>query len=117
MSHLARVDTEDKFDAIFAKYFSPIPGPVMITAANVIGGAARIAQAKPQWADRIAREVLKVSRARYQTAECRNIAMGHAIETIGQIYRSLHEKATVVRFVKRQLKNTRDATRRKAGDS
>ena len=114
LSHLARVDAEDKFDAIFAKYFSPIPGPVMITAANIIGGAARIATAKLCLADRIAREVLKVSRARYQTAECRNVAIGQAIETIGQIFRLLHEKAPVVRFVKRQLKNTRDATRKKA---
>src|SRR5208282_1280128 len=47
LSQLARVDAEDKFTAIFDKYFAPIRGPVMITAANVIRGGARIAVAKP----------------------------------------------------------------------
>jgi len=114
LSHLARVDTKNKFEAILARYLAPIPGPVMITAANVIGGAARIAVARPRWADRIAREVLKVSRARYQTAECRNVAVGHAIEAFGQFYHLLQKKTPVVRFVKGQLKNSRHATREKA---
>jgi hypothetical protein len=114
LSHLARVDTKDRFGGIFGKYFAPIPGPLMITAANVIGGAARIAVARPRWADRIAREVLKVARARYQTAECRNVAIGHAIEAFGQFHDLLQNKRPVVRFVMGQLKNTRNATRKKA---
>jgi len=114
LSHLARVDVEDKFEGIFGQYFAPIPGPVMITAANVIGGAARIAVARPRWADRIAREILKVARARYQTAECRNVAIGHAIEAFGQFCDLLRDRAPVVRFVKGQLKNSRNATRKKA---
>src|SRR5260370_22201900 len=59
LSHLAHVDIGDKFTAAFEKYFSPITGPAMITAANVIKGGVRIAQAKPHLADRIAAEVLK----------------------------------------------------------
>ncbi len=114
LSHLARVDRENKFDAIFERYFAPIPGPVMITAANVIGGAARIALAKPHLADRIAAEVLKVERARYQTAECRNVAIGHAILSFAAFFGALGAKAPVVKFVQRQLKNSRNATRKKA---
>ena len=114
LSHLVRVDTKDRFETIFRNYFTPIPGPVMITAANVIGGAARIAVARPRWADRIAREVLKVARARYQTAECRNVALGHAIEAFDQFFDLLRDRAPVVRFVKGQLKNSRHATRKKA---
>lgn len=64
LSQLARVDAEDKFTAIFDKYFAPIRGPVMITAAHVIQGGARSAAAKPHLADRIAAEVLKVDRGR-----------------------------------------------------
>lgn len=114
LSQLARVDTKDRFETIFHRYFAPIPGPVMITAANVIGGAARIAVARPRWADRIAREVLKVARARYQTAECRNVALGHAIEAFDQFIALLRDREPVVRFVKGQLKNSRHATRKKA---
>jgi hypothetical protein len=64
LSQLARVDAEDKFTAIFDKHFAPIRGPVMITAAHVIRGGARIAAAKPHLADRIAAEVMKVDRGR-----------------------------------------------------
>ena len=114
LSHLVRVDRQDQFAAIFPKYFAPIPGPVMITAANVIQGAARIAHAKPPLADRIAAQVLKVATARYATAECRNVAIGHAIVGLGQMLPLLRRPAPVVQFVRRQARNPRPATRKKA---
>ena len=114
LSHLARVDSEDKFATVFSRYFAPIPGPVMISAATVIGGAARIARAKPHLADRIAAEVLKVGKARYQTAECRNVAIGHAILALGDLLPLLRRPAPVVQFVRRQTRNSRPATRKKA---
>ena len=114
LSHLARVDDDDRFAAIFARYFSPTRGPVMITAANVIQGGARIAQAKPHLADRIAAEVLKVATARYQTPECRNIALGHAIRTLGALLPLLRDPAPAVQFVRKQIRNRRPATRKKA---
>ena len=114
LSQLARVDTDDKFAAIFDKYFSPIIGPTMITAANVIRGGARIGQAKPHLADRIAAEVLKVSRARYQTAECRNVAIGHAILALGDFFDLLNNPRRVLHFVRKQITNSRPATCKKA---
>ncbi len=114
LSHLAQVDNGGKFKRVFGKYFSPIPGPVMITAANVIGGAARIARAQPHLADRIAAEVLKVATASYATPECRNVAIGHAITAFGGFLDLLSNPEPVVRFVRRQLKNPRLATRKKA---
>jgi len=76
LSHLACVDTENKFEGIYGTFFAPISGPVMITSANVIGGAPLIARARPPWADRIATEILRVARAHFQTEECRNVAVG-----------------------------------------
>jgi len=114
LSHLARADDEDKFAAVFDKYFSPIPGPVMITAANVVQGGARIAQAKPPLADRIAAEMVKVGRARYRTPECRNVAIGHAIVALGKLLPLLPDPAQAVQFVRKQTRNPRPATRRKA---
>lgn len=114
LSHLARADTKNRFAAVFEKYFSPIQGPVMITAANLIQGGARIAAARPELADRIAAEVLKVGKARYRTAECRNVAIGHAILALGEVFDLLQNPAAVVRFVRKQLENPRPATRKKA---
>ncbi|MFQ5677760.1 MAG: hypothetical protein ACE5G1_17860, partial [bacterium] len=38
-------------------------GPVLVTAANIIQGAAKIAKAKPELTPRITRELLKVEKA------------------------------------------------------
>ncbi len=114
LSHLARVDADDRFRSVFGKYFSPVSGPVMITAANVIQGGARIALARPHLAERIACEVLKVAEARYQTTECRNVAIGHAIVALAEMLPVLRRPARVVEFVRRQTRNSRPATRRKA---
>ncbi len=114
VANLASVDSKGKIDKALKKYLSPIPGPVMITAANVIGGAAKIAAAKPMLAEKIAREVLKVEQASYQTAECRNVAIGHAISTLHQIYPQVKNKGSLVKFIRRQLKNSRPSTRKKA---
>jgi hypothetical protein len=114
LSQLARADDEDRWAAIFDKYFSLITGPVMITAANVIQGGARVAQAKRHLAERIAAEVLKVARARYRTPECRNVAIGHAILALGDILPLLRDPVPAVRFVRKQTRNARPATRKKA---
>jgi len=114
LSHLVRVDADNRFEAVFARYFAPIRGPVMITAANVIGGGARMAAARPEWADRISREVLKVAGGRYQTAECRRIAIGQAIKAFDAFFDLVRDQRPVLRFVKSQLRCPRPATRAKA---
>ncbi len=114
VANLARTDSLNKIEAHFRRYFAPILGPVMITAANVMVGAAKIALAKPEQADRIAREIIKVEQAAYQTSECHCIACGHAIRSLAQFFHLIKDQAPVVAFVRKQLQNTRPATRKKA---
>ena len=80
IGNLAAVDTKGKIDEILDRFLQPISGHVMITAANVIEAASRIARAKPHLADRIASALLLVETAHYQTKECCNVASGHAIK-------------------------------------
>jgi len=114
IGNLARVDAERKIDAQLDRFLQPIRGRVMITAANVIGGAGKIAQAKPQLAEKIARAVLQVEAAKYQTAECRNVAIGHAIKSFDLFFTRLKQPKTVVEFVERQLNNRRSAVKKAA---
>jgi hypothetical protein len=114
LAGLVKVDSANQFEAVFYRYFKPITGPVMITAANIIGSAATIARAKPAWADRIAAEILKVRRGHYQTDECRNVVLGHAIQSFGVFMDLIHEPTPIVKFVTEQLENPRKATRKKA---
>ena len=114
IGNLAAVDTEGKIDEVLDRYLQPISGHIMITAANVIGGAGKIAVAKPHLADRIARALLKVESATYQTGECRNVAVGHAVESFDLFFEHLKHPRPVVEFVKRQLNNRRNAVKKKA---
>jgi hypothetical protein len=115
LGHLARVDSEGRIDRLLNRFLAPIARQEMIGAANAIHGAADIALAKPHLADRIAREVLKVSRANYATPECRNIAAGHAIQTLDRFFPNIQKKKAVLAFVESQIENPRPATRKKAG--
>ena len=57
---------------------------------------------------------MKVATARYETPECRNVAIGHAIQALGAILPLLRNLAPVARFVRKQARNRRPATRKKA---
>lgn len=114
VANLAGADTGRRIDRILNRYLRPIRGHVMITAANVIGSAAKIALARPELTDKIARQILGVERAEYQTAECRNVAIGHAITSFDQFFDLIGDKQAVVKFAQRQLTNPRSAVRVKA---
>ncbi|UCH43089.1 MAG: hypothetical protein JSW16_00705 [Dehalococcoidales bacterium] len=114
LANLAAVDSDGKIEQTFDKYFSPVTGPVLITAANIIKGAAVIALAKPDLTKRITAELLKVESARYQTAECNNIALGHTIRSFDRFYLQIKNKEPVNGLVSRHLENTRNATRKAA---
>jgi hypothetical protein len=119
VANLTAVDAQKKFEAIFRKYFDPISGPAMITAANIIGSAATIAHAKPALTDVIASEILKVEKAKFLlkgrlSPECRNVAIGHAIDAFDKLYGCITGKTEVLRFVKRQIGNTRKQVAGKA---
>ncbi len=119
IANLASVDEKKKFDAIFKKYYAPIRGKMMITAANIIGSSTKIALSKPELTERITREILKVEKAKYErhgkpSSECRNVAIGHAIDSFEKFFEQIDDKKAVIAFVKRQLKNTRKPVAKKA---
>jgi hypothetical protein len=114
VGNLAAVDEERRVDRIIDGYLSTFSGPHMIDAGNTMRGAAAMGVAKPYLADMIARRILEVERATYATPECRNVAIGHAIESLDHLFPIIADRRAVQRFVSRQMDNTRTATRKKA---
>lgn len=114
LANLAPVDADGRLDRIMDAYLAPIQGPNMIDAANAIRGAAAIAVAKPHLAPTIAGRILAVEHASYATAECRNVAIGHAIRALDEFFDAVGDKRSVLLFVSRQAGNPRPATRAKA---
>lgn len=119
LSNLASVDSENKFEQIFDKYYAPVSGPDMVSSACVIGSSWKIAREKPDLADKIAARILSLERAKYLhkgklSPECRNVVCGHAIDSFGKFFDKINEKEKVVAFVRTQLKNSRPSVRKKA---
>ena len=114
IANLAPIDEEGHIGRIFDAYIAPITGPAMITAANAIQGAVKIATVEKQLTDKVIRAILKVEQTHYQTDECRNIVIGHAIKALGMMDEPIRRRENVVAFVRRQTHNSRNATRKKA---
>ena len=119
LANLTAVDAERKFEAIFTRYYAPIKGPAMVTAANIIGSSPKIVASKPELTQRVTREILKVERAEYErhgspSPECRNVALGHAIDAFDEFLDQIEDQDAIIRFVKRQRKNARPKVARKA---
>jgi hypothetical protein len=114
LAHLARVDEERKLDRILDAYLAPITGPVMITAANTIKGAALIAQARPDLASPIVASLLRVEKAVYASPECRNVAIGHVLTAFAKLSRLVPDTRRIRLFAARHIRNPRAATAAKA---
>jgi hypothetical protein len=114
LSGLAAVDKENKIEGLLQEYVSPIQGPVMITACNLIKGLARIAKAKPQLAPAIAQAILRAEDGRYETAECYEIVIGNALRTFEKIYPLVTDGLPLIRFAEAHAGSLRPATRKSA---
>ena len=114
LAPLAAVDKAHKLDAILDTYLAFIRGSNLISAANAIGGAGQIALARPELLDRILPAILEVAHATYETPECRNVAIGHTLTVLGDLWPSVRRRPEVAEFVRRQRTNTRAAVARRA---
>lgn len=114
VGNLSAVDAKKKIDALLDEYLQPISGPVLITAANTISGAGNVAQAKPHLADRIVHALLRVEKAKYQTPECRNVALGHVLKSVDLFFEHVRDPQLVIEFAKRLLRNRRNAVKLRA---
>ncbi len=113
IANLTSVDKKSKFEKIFKKYYRDLYGDSMVTAAHVVDNSGKIALAKPRLQNKITNELLNIDKTGH-SPECKNILKGKAILSFGKYYGQLKNKEKVLTFVKKQLKNRRPATKKKA---
>ncbi len=116
VGHLIKADKEKRADRLLNRVYGFLSCGKLITAAHAVSALSEIARARPGFRTRITDELMKVEGYEYDTAECRNIAIGHVILALGSFYDNLgvKEKQTAREFVIRQVKNKRRATGKKA---
>lgn len=111
---MAAADSKHRLDAVLDRYLAFIAGDNLITAANAIQGAALIGRARPDLLDRIVAAVLGVERAAYATTECRNVAIGEALDAFQQLGADVCRRPDVSQFIRCQRTNPRSAVARRA---
>jgi hypothetical protein len=119
IANLAKVDEEQKFDAVFDKYYSFLSNEYMVTVANTVGNSGKIALAKTYLTPRITAELLKVEHVSvtpHLTEECKRVIAEGAIKTFDLFFDKLEEKEKkkVLAFVERQLGSSRRTLSAKA---
>lgn len=64
--------------------------------------------------EKIVKKLLRLERIPLPTNECRNVLVGKATVVFNQLFAEMENKREVLGFVRRQLKSTRSATKKKA---
>lgn len=112
IGELSKVDKEHKIKKILPQLYSLLNTGKMITAGNTCHTLGKIALNSPGFANKITNELLKVEKYKYDTDECGHIANGHVIEAFNSYLEKPDKK--VMDFIRRQTKNPRSATAKKA---
>lgn len=113
IANLTKIDTENKFENIFDKYYNLLEDESMINAANIAGRSGIIAKAKPHLQEKIINKLLDIDET-HHSSECKNIIKGKAIISFNEYIDEYDDKEKIIQFVKKELNNTRSATRKKA---
>lgn len=111
---LAPADVDGKIDTLLDSYLAFIRCGKLITAANAIVGAGLIAQAQPALQVRIVAALLEIEKLDFGTPECRNVAIGHALDAFARLPEEVRDPPAVAAFIERQQSNTRSAVARRA---
>lgn len=114
MANLTAVDTRNEFNRIFEKFYSCLYEGSLITAGHIVDNSGKIALAKPELQSKITEQLMKAEEVPVPTSECRNILLGKAINAFNIYFNQIEDKDKVISFVKRQLNNSRNATKTKA---
>jgi len=114
IANLTKIDTKNKFDSIFVRYYSFLNNEYMVTVANVVGNSGIIALAKPYLTQKITNELLKVeeiSITPHLSEECKRVITQHAIKSFDMFFPQIEQKDRVLLFVRKNLHSPRMSLR------
>ncbi len=119
IANLCCVDKEKKFDEAFDKYFSFLDNEYLVTVANVVGNAGKIAQAKTYLIPKVTEKLLRIEGLPtnpHLTEECKRVLAGTTIDSFNEFFAKLDakDKPKVLAFTSRCLDSPRTSLKAKA---
>jgi hypothetical protein len=112
IANLALIDTENKFEKIFDKYFSNIDGNRTMVAGQAAINSGKIARAKPNLRTKITKRLLNLEKT--HKGKHVDLIIAYAIEAFEQYFKELSNKKEILVFIKTQLESKSPKTRKLA---
>ena len=109
LADLTAVDSENKFEKIFDKYYGLLGGDKVMVASHVALNSGKIILNKPELQDKIIDILLNTDNI-YQGRN-KDLLKAYVIETLRKIYPKIKDKERVMKFIKEQLDSSSPKTR------
>lgn len=116
IANLTKVDTANRFEAIFERYFDELGGDKTMTVGYVASNAGKIALAKPQLRLLITEKLLDIGKI--HKGKQIDLIKGYVIEAFGVYFKisSDKEQASILEFVKKEQTSHSPRTRKASLD-
>jgi len=112
LANLAAVDTGNKFEKIFDKYFSNIYGYRTMVAGQAASNAGKIAKAKLNLQTKITKRLLNIEKT--HKGKQIELIKAYVIEAFNKYFSESSDKNKILDFVKAQLDSKSPKTRKLA---
>jgi hypothetical protein len=112
LANLASIDSENKFESIFNKYFSNIDGNRTMVAGQAALNSGKIAKVKPNLQTKITNRLLDIEKS-HQGKQI-DLIKSYVIEAFDKYFEESADKKKILDFVKAQLDNKSPKTRKLA---
>ncbi|MGB9978559.1 hypothetical protein [Methanobacterium sp.] len=113
IANLSAVDSQDRVNDIFDRFYDIIFDDSMVAAVHVIDNSWKIVKSKSELQERVIDKLLEIEKISWNKKR-QNILLGHVIISFDKYFTEIHDKNRIISFVKRQLNNPRNATKVKA---
>lgn len=110
IANLTKVDTEDRFEKIFNKYYNLLNDSVIV-AGHITANSGKIARAKPKLQAEITDKLLNIDKT---SQKHKDLIKSGAIDSFDEYFGESKDKERIVEFVKQQLNCESPKTRKKA---
>ena len=110
ISNLTKVDTEQKFEKIFDKYYNLLNDSVIVSV-HLASNSGKIAKTKPELETEITKKLLGIENIDHKHKE---LIKSGAIEAFGEYFEESKNQKKILEFVKKQLESSSPKTKKKA---
>jgi len=113
IANLTRVDTKNKFEKMFKKYYDFLDDARIVPPSHVALNSGKIIRAKPKLQTKITKRLLAIDETHHEPGR-KDLIKGYVIEGFSEYFGEAKNKKEIIEFVKRQLNSTSPKTRKVA---